>query len=47
MEANGQVSASRSGKKKKKVKKIVDPSLLGFNMTSSRVLMGDIQHADD
>ena len=48
LETNGQVLGSRNGKKKaKKVKKIVDPSLLGFNMTSSRILMGDIQHVDD
>lgn len=37
-----------SGKKKnKKGKKVVDPSLLGFSVTSNRIMMGEIHHLDD
>ena len=37
-----------SGKKKgKKGKKVVDPSLLGFSVTSNRIMMGEIHHIDD
>ncbi|KAJ7235179.1 hypothetical protein O6H91_Y448900 [Diphasiastrum complanatum] len=36
------------GKKKgKKGKKVVDPSFLGFSVTSNRILMGEIQHIED
>lgn len=42
------VSSSMGGKKKgKKGKKVVDPSLLGFSVTSNRIMMGEIQHVDD
>ncbi|CAM6043468.1 unnamed protein product [Sphagnum compactum] len=38
----------KGGKKKgKKGKKVVDPSLLGFSITSNRIMMGEIQHVDD
>ncbi|CAN5966364.1 unnamed protein product [Sphagnum jensenii] len=38
----------KGGKKKgKKGKKVVDPSLLGFSITSNRIMMGEIQHIDD
>lgn len=48
MDRTGQNASGRSGKKKgKKAKKVVDPSLLGFNVTSNRILMGEIQHIDD
>eukprot|EP00250_Pteridium_aquilinum_P006220 c16183_g1_i2 orf=183-5522(-) len=47
-EATGQNSALKNAKKKvKKGKKVVDPSLLGFSVTSNRILMGEIQHVDD
>lgn len=39
---------SAGGKKKgKKGKKVVDPSLLGFSVTSNRIMMGEIQHIED
>lgn len=34
-------------KKGKKGKKVVDPSLLGFSVTSNRIMMGEIQHIED
>jgi hypothetical protein len=34
-------------KKKGKKGKVVDPSLLGFSVTSNRILMGEIQHVED
>jgi len=41
-------STPGSGKKKgKKGKKVVDPSLLGFSVTSNRIMMGEIHHIDD
>jgi hypothetical protein len=41
-------SSPGSGKKKgKKGKKVVDPSLLGFSVTSNRIMMGEIHHIDD
>lgn len=41
-------SNTASGKKKsKKGKKVVDPSLLGFSVTSNRIMMGEIQHIED
>ncbi|KAL2608476.1 hypothetical protein R1flu_027049 [Riccia fluitans] len=40
--------SSKAGKKKgKKGKKVVDPSLLGFSVTSNRIMMGEIQHIED
>ncbi|KAL3676449.1 hypothetical protein R1sor_026397 [Riccia sorocarpa] len=45
-EADG--NFSKPGKKKgKKGKKVVDPSLLGFSVTSNRIMMGEIQHIED
>ncbi|KAL1808805.1 protein ESSENTIAL FOR POTEXVIRUS ACCUMULATION 1 isoform X1 [Daucus carota subsp. sativus] len=37
----------RSGKKKGKKGRQIDPALLGFKVTSNRIMMGEIQHADD
>lgn len=48
LETAGQNSALKNAKKKaKKGKKVVDPSLLGFSVTSNRILMGEIQHIND
>lgn len=44
----GQNDGSKAVKKKgKKGKKVVDPSLLGFSVASTRILMGEIQHVED
>ncbi|XP_050372712.1 protein ESSENTIAL FOR POTEXVIRUS ACCUMULATION 1-like [Argentina anserina] len=37
----------RSGKKKGKKGRQIDPSLLGFKVTSTRIMMGEIQRLDD
>ncbi|XP_062110761.1 uncharacterized protein LOC133822435 isoform X2 [Humulus lupulus] len=37
----------RSGKKKGKKGRQIDPALLGFKVTSNRIMMGEIQRADD
>ncbi|KAL6983964.1 hypothetical protein U1Q18_017337 [Sarracenia purpurea var. burkii] len=39
--------ASRSGKKKGKKGRQIDPALLGFKVTSNRIMMGEIQRIDD
>ncbi|KAB2002487.1 hypothetical protein ERO13_D11G058700v2 [Gossypium hirsutum] len=39
--------AGRSGKKKGKKGRQIDPALLGFKVTSNRILMGEIQRLDD
>lgn len=39
--------ASRSAKKKVKKGKQIDPALLGFKVTSNRIMMGEIQRVDD
>ncbi|KAF7123693.1 hypothetical protein RHSIM_Rhsim12G0023200 [Rhododendron simsii] len=39
--------AARSGKKKGKKGKQIDPALLGFKVTSNRIMMGEIQRVDD
>lgn len=39
--------AGRSGKKKGKKGKQIDPSLLGFKVSSNRIMMGEIQRPDD
>ncbi|OIW02954.1 hypothetical protein TanjilG_13591 [Lupinus angustifolius] len=41
----GQVG--RSGKKKGKKGKQIDPSLLGFKVSSNRIMMGEIQRSED
>lgn len=37
----------RSGKKKGKKGRQIDPNLLGFKVTSNRIMMGEIQRVDD
>ncbi|CAM6091961.1 unnamed protein product [Calypogeia fissa] len=45
---NNSSAAKLAQKKKgKKGKKVVDPSLLGFSVTSNRIMMGEIQHIED
>ncbi|KAK8482657.1 hypothetical protein V6N13_021155 [Hibiscus sabdariffa] len=41
------LQAPRSGKKKGKKGRQIDPALLGFKVTSNRILMGEIQGLDD
>lgn len=41
------MDAKAMKKKSKKGKKVVDPTLLGFSVTSSRIMMGEIHHVDD
>lgn len=38
---------NRSGKKKGKKGRQIDPALLGFKVTSNRIMMGEIQRLDD
>lgn len=37
----------RGGKKKGKKGRQIDPALLGFKVTSNRIMMGEIQRVDD
>lgn len=37
----------KSGKKKGKKGRQIDPALLGFKVTSNRIMMGEIQRIDD
>lgn len=46
-EASDGSQAGRSGKKKGKKGKQIDPSLLGFKVSSNRIMMGEIQRPDD
>lgn len=46
-ESNDVNQAGRSGKKKGKKGKQIDPSLLGFKVSSNRIMMGEIQRPDD
>ena len=41
--SDGSVSG-RSGKKKGKKGRHIDPALLGFKVSSNRIMMGEIQH---
>ncbi|KAG8477206.1 hypothetical protein CXB51_030632 [Gossypium anomalum] len=45
--SDGASQAGRSGKKKGKKGRQIDPALLGFKVTSNRILMGEIQRLDD
>ena len=45
--SDGVSQAGRSGKKKGKKGKQIDPALLGFKVTSNRIMMGEIQRLDD
>ena len=44
--ADGAVQG-RSGKKKGKKGRQIDPALLGFKVTSNRIMMGEIQRIED
>ena len=46
-EALDAAQAGRSGKKKGKKGKQIDPSLLGFKVSSNRIMMGEIQRPED
>lgn len=37
----------KSGKKKGKKGRQIDPALLGFKVTSNRIMMGEIQRIED
>ncbi|KAK4786018.1 hypothetical protein SAY86_002707 [Trapa natans] len=43
----GQSQAARGGKKKGKKGRQINPALLGFKVTSNRIMMGEIQGLDD
>uniref|UniRef100_A0A6N2N6E9 GYF domain-containing protein n=1 Tax=Salix viminalis TaxID=40686 RepID=A0A6N2N6E9_SALVM len=44
--SDGSLTA-RNGKKKGKKGRQIDPALLGFKVSSNRIMMGEIQHLDD
>lgn len=46
-EADDGGEASSKGKKKGKKGKKLSPSLLGFNVVSNRIMMGDIQTIEE
>lgn len=45
--SDGGLQAARSGKKKGKKGRQIDPALLGFKVSSNRILMGEIQRLED
>ncbi|XP_057493920.1 protein ESSENTIAL FOR POTEXVIRUS ACCUMULATION 1-like isoform X1 [Actinidia eriantha] len=47
LESSDGTQAGRSGKKKGKKGKQIDPALLGFKVTSNRIMMGEIQRLED
>ncbi|XP_052187806.1 protein ESSENTIAL FOR POTEXVIRUS ACCUMULATION 1-like [Diospyros lotus] len=46
-ESSDGTQAGRSGKKKGKKGRQIDPALLGFKVTSNRIMMGEIQRIED
>ncbi|XP_059633483.1 protein ESSENTIAL FOR POTEXVIRUS ACCUMULATION 1-like isoform X2 [Cornus florida] len=46
-EASDGTQAGRGGKKKGKKGRQIDPALLGFKVTSNRIMMGEIQRVED
>ncbi|KAL9331206.1 hypothetical protein ACSQ67_000816 [Phaseolus vulgaris] len=46
-ESSDAAQAARGGKKKGKKGKQIDPSLLGFKVSSNRIMMGEIQRPED
>ncbi|CAN4124143.1 unnamed protein product [Withania somnifera] len=46
-EASDATQYARSGKKKGKKGRQIDPALLGFKVTSNRIMMGEIQRIED
>lgn len=47
MESSDGTQGGRSGKKKGKKGRQIDPALLGFKVTSNRIMMGEIQRIED
>ncbi|XP_057496356.1 protein ESSENTIAL FOR POTEXVIRUS ACCUMULATION 1-like isoform X3 [Actinidia eriantha] len=47
LESSDGTQAGRSGKRKGKKGKQIDPALLGFKVTSNRIMMGEIQRIED
>ncbi|CAK7328341.1 unnamed protein product [Dovyalis caffra] len=47
LESSDASLAGRSGKKKGKKGRQIDPALLGFKVSSNRIMMGEIQHLDE
>lgn len=45
--SDGGIQAGRSGKKKGKKGRQIDPALLGFKVSSNRIMMGEIQRFED
>lgn len=45
--SDGGVQAGRSGKKKGKKGRQIDPALLGFKVSSNRIMMGEIHRLED
>ncbi|XVE84188.1 hypothetical protein DITRI_Ditri16bG0150000 [Diplodiscus trichospermus] len=46
-QSDGVSQGERSGKKKRKKGRHIDPALFGFKVTSNRIIMGEIQRLDD
>ncbi|XP_022777068.1 uncharacterized protein LOC111318448 isoform X2 [Durio zibethinus] len=46
-ESSDGTQGGRGAKKKGKKGRQIDPALLGFKVTSNRIMMGEIQHVDD
>ncbi|KAH9627250.1 hypothetical protein KSS87_018526 [Heliosperma pusillum] len=46
-EANAEAQGGKSGKKKGKKGRQIDPALLGFKVSSNRIMMGEIQRIED
>ena len=42
----GEGAGGKGGKKKARGKKVIDPTLLGFSVESSRIMQGEIEHAE-
>ncbi|CAK9171921.1 unnamed protein product [Ilex paraguariensis] len=47
LDSSDGTQGGKSGKKKGKKGKQIDPALLGFKVTSNRIMMGEIQHIDE
>lgn len=45
--SDGGAQAARSGKKKGKKGRQIDPALLGFKVSSNRIMMGEIHRLED
>jgi len=45
--SDGNQMGGKSGKKKGKKGRQIDPALLGFKVTSNRIMMGEIQRIED